>query len=564
MIKKVTPGEFFTANLPHQFLLLFFFIIVSGCGSLALGQDISWDLLNYHFYNGYAFLHHRLWQDVAPAMMQTYLNPYLDVLNYAIISISNPRMAVFLLGINSAIIGFFLYKTAIILFSSLSPSRQTAAASFSVYIGMTGVASVSLLGTATNDVNVALLIVVAVYCLLKALATPVNYPVHWIMVAAFLAGSAVGFKLTAATYVLGLLIGLIVSYGHSRECKKSVAYFILFSILGFVLVDGHWMWMLYQHFQNPFFPYYNNIFHSVFAPYVSFNLSPAEIRPHWQQYIFFPYYVAVGSNTFFSERALRDPRMAAVFIMTIIAVLTYCFQKYQTNYLKVQQVITKKKLPIAWRFVVAYFCVSYVAWLLEFAVYRYLLPLELLTGIIIVYLAQFILPSVGLRRVFLSALLVVFVMSTHYPDWGRMKIGPAYFTMNVPRIPPHSIVVIAAVPLAYTIPFFSEDTRFIGMTFVGLGEDISLAHHLPEDKHRKLLKEVMTQLIQNSTQSPIYSLTIQHNGPANKLTVFQTIRNNKRTFAILRHFDLIRDEDRCQTFSTNMGDILQLCPLRKT
>src|SRR5690606_2894984 len=47
--------------------------------AVVLGQDVSWDTLNYHAYNPHAWLHGRLHFDLQPAMRQTYFNPLLDV-----------------------------------------------------------------------------------------------------------------------------------------------------------------------------------------------------------------------------------------------------------------------------------------------------------------------------------------------------------------------------------------------------------------------------------------------------------------------------------------------------
>src|SRR5262245_29477979 len=56
--------------------------------AVLLGKEMNWDLLNYHFYNGYALLHGRLDLDVAPAQVQTFLNPLVDVPLYlAIVSL---------------------------------------------------------------------------------------------------------------------------------------------------------------------------------------------------------------------------------------------------------------------------------------------------------------------------------------------------------------------------------------------------------------------------------------------------------------------------------------------
>ncbi len=43
--------------------------------ALQLGQDQSWDLLNYHYYNPFALLEQRWGFDVAPAMRQTWFSP---------------------------------------------------------------------------------------------------------------------------------------------------------------------------------------------------------------------------------------------------------------------------------------------------------------------------------------------------------------------------------------------------------------------------------------------------------------------------------------------------------
>lgn len=43
------------------------------------GQDACWDLKNYHLYNAWAWLHGRPTTDLAPAGLQSYFSPYLDL-----------------------------------------------------------------------------------------------------------------------------------------------------------------------------------------------------------------------------------------------------------------------------------------------------------------------------------------------------------------------------------------------------------------------------------------------------------------------------------------------------
>ena len=59
-------------------------LLGAGC-ALALGQDSGHDLRNYHWYNPWALLNGRLSIDLAPAQLQTYFNPSLDLLYYGLI-----------------------------------------------------------------------------------------------------------------------------------------------------------------------------------------------------------------------------------------------------------------------------------------------------------------------------------------------------------------------------------------------------------------------------------------------------------------------------------------------
>jgi hypothetical protein len=60
-------------------ILAVFYFVLLGIVSLYLGQDISWDIRNYHFYNPYMLLTGRMQYDILPAQIQTFLNPTMDI-----------------------------------------------------------------------------------------------------------------------------------------------------------------------------------------------------------------------------------------------------------------------------------------------------------------------------------------------------------------------------------------------------------------------------------------------------------------------------------------------------
>ena len=48
------------------------------------GGDASWDMRNYHLCGPFALLHKNFGTDIAPAHMQTFLSPTLDLVYYSL------------------------------------------------------------------------------------------------------------------------------------------------------------------------------------------------------------------------------------------------------------------------------------------------------------------------------------------------------------------------------------------------------------------------------------------------------------------------------------------------
>ena len=88
-------------------------MLAAGTLAAIVRQDANWDLKNYHFYNAWAFVHQRMEIDVAPAQLQTYLNPLLDLPFYAMVAAGwPPRAIAFAMGLFAGAGAFFLVKVA--------------------------------------------------------------------------------------------------------------------------------------------------------------------------------------------------------------------------------------------------------------------------------------------------------------------------------------------------------------------------------------------------------------------------------------------------------------------
>jgi hypothetical protein len=67
MTLRMLRGQRATRCLLDAGLLLAAMLLAGAASVLLLRQDVNWDLQNYHFYNGWAFVHGRLGWDLAPA-----------------------------------------------------------------------------------------------------------------------------------------------------------------------------------------------------------------------------------------------------------------------------------------------------------------------------------------------------------------------------------------------------------------------------------------------------------------------------------------------------------------
>src|SRR5215470_18968835 len=141
--------------------------IVIGFGLLAvgLGQSSSWDLRNYHLYDGWAFWTQRGATDFAAAQLQTYFNPLLATFTYLLFANLPPWLATFLLG---ALQGLnFLPLRAIARRLLPTPPQREWLPLAVALVGTTGATQVSELGGSIGD-NIVSLPVLCAFALLVA------------------------------------------------------------------------------------------------------------------------------------------------------------------------------------------------------------------------------------------------------------------------------------------------------------------------------------------------------------------------------------------------------------
>jgi hypothetical protein len=450
MIKKTT------------FIVILIIPIICGIASLYLGKDVNWDLRNYHYYNAYAFLEHRLDFDIAPAQLQTFYNPFLDLPFFWMTQSLSSKTIGFILG---CLHGINLSLIFLIFFSITSFSHQF----WKIVIGMVVIMMSGLapgffseLGGTMNDNVTSIFVLLAIFFILiaydhfeqKKAAGRISL---FLLMAGFIMGIGVGLKPTIAPYALSSALALMVVF---PTWKHRIRYFLCYSsagIVGGIVSAGFWWWEMWTHYANPLFPYFNNIFQS---PYIQASVfTDTRFFPHhlWE-YVVWPLLFSWNSQRV-TELSFSDIRFAIVFIAYLIWGICVLFRskKPQQQHFHHPQIM----------FLIVFFALSFILWVITFSYYRYLVSLELLLPIILFALLERIISTNRIRMTvaILLTIVICLVFIIRPLNWGRVRWSDPYVNIktneSLERTDNAVMVMLGYSPMAYVIPYFPATTRFI-------------------------------------------------------------------------------------------------------
>lgn len=219
--------------------------------SLLRGQDANWDLRNYHLHNAWSWFEGRLGLDLAPAQLQSYFTPWLDLPYYLLVQHAPAPLAGAVLG---ALHGLAFVPLAWIAWRLLAADPQRAR--MAPVLALAGLASavfLSELGNTMGDNSTAPLVLGAL-----ALCLPgERWRAARVLGAGALLGLAVGLKLTNATYAVALGLAVLAAPRPWRERLGAAAGLTAATALAFALVAGPWLYRIWNEFGNPLFPQYN-------------------------------------------------------------------------------------------------------------------------------------------------------------------------------------------------------------------------------------------------------------------------------------------------------------------
>lgn len=481
--------------------------------SLWLGQDANWDLRNYHYYNAWALLNGRWAIDIAPAQLQSFHNPLPDLPFYFLARHWTARAVAIALAMATAIAAYFLVRIAVRLFAGESAARlrRVTCIVAAVAIGVTGAAGVAVIGSTMNEWPSTALVIASVYLALRG-------RIAW---AGFLVGCAAGLKLTYAVFAVGLVAGL-VTYGPWRERTRRAARVAAFIALGLLVTHGPWSAFLWHVHGNPVFPYFNGVFRS--PDELPVGLHDDRFGPRTLlQALAFPLYFARGHNDLVSSVGFRDYRLATLWVVGLLCLA---------------RALLRREWPgPPWRLVIVFFLAAYLAWMALFGIYRYVIALEMLSGVLIVAGVLYLARSPRLAYAVMIMLTALLVGTTRKMGWERIAFGERYFEVAVPAVEDGALVVLAPHhPMAYAAAFFPGRVRFVAPwnNLLVPGQASGLAHAAAGAIARH--------------EGPVYLLDAAVETP--------------ETRVLLEGFRLARDS--CRPVRSNIdADALRLCRLRR-
>jgi len=529
--------------LSHPLFWAIIYFVALGIISVILGQDVSWDLRNYHFYNPYMLLTGRFKYDVLPAQIQTFFNPLIDVPFF---------VAVYYLKLPPIVVGFLMggfhglnqWLVHLITYHSLDKVSERYRITLSIAAAITsifGAAYISELGTSIGDNTTSVFVLGGLFFIVSSLGKNLPIPSKNILLAGFLLGLATGFKLTNALYGISFLVAINFLPNSWSEKLRNLILSILSMAVGFSLTAGYWIILMWTKFANPLFPFYNKIFQS---PYIETDVNLQDLRflPRdiWQ-WLFYPFYFA-QEQTLVAELKFKESRFAIAYILIVI-LLGFILYRYGNKKLifPVNNLIYTSILS----FLLPFYLTAYSIWLKKFSIYRYLIVLELITPILILLIAAYFYPK---RKPVLLVTLGIFVLilATVKPlDWWRIPWSDNYFSIDRQALVQYQddvIVLWGGEPVGYVVPYFPSNTRFLRIT-----GNFGLS---PHTKMSKIAEEI----IDKTPESSLYLLEVNFE--------LKESDREKSKQAALEFRNLVIDRNNCQPF-INAIEKYSICKLRK-
>lgn len=232
---------------------------------VSLGElGLGWDALNHHIYLGWTAEQNRFDRDFLGAGYQSFQAPYV---NWPVYKMAAAGWTGASSGAILALLNIIAVWPVWMLARACAPGGAVfdlAMRALAVALALMSGVVLSAFGSTMNDVLAAAPLVWAVALAMEPAARAVDMAPakarRYVAVSGLCAGLAVALKLSNGP--LAVLMPGLWLFG-ARELRGRLAAVLLGSLAtlaGFGLGYGHWGWLLWRHFGNPVFPFYDHWF----------------------------------------------------------------------------------------------------------------------------------------------------------------------------------------------------------------------------------------------------------------------------------------------------------------
>ncbi|SAK71233.1 hypothetical protein AWB76_04438 [Caballeronia temeraria] len=419
--------------------------VLFGLYSLWLGADANWDLFNYHLYNPFAWLNGKLSIDFAPAGMQSFFNPMLDVGLYWLNTHVPSRVVGFAMGALHGLVFVLVFHIAR---HAVAQSAAEDANRVPLLLALAGALSPSFLtglGNSMGDDTTSLLILASLLILLASWDTLSSGRLRsWLVVAGggFVCGLGVGFKLTNAIFAVALCAALL---GYPASFGARVRFAFVFgvgSLAGFAVTGGYWLVHMWQSFGNPFFPLFAKWFPNPMTVPISGDVR--WLPRNLLETLLWPFVIAADPKRV-GESPVREVVWPIVYAVFWVWVAACGIAKLRGR--------SMPRLDARSRFVVVFVALGYLLWMKGFSIYRYVVAVEVLTPVVTFVLLQQLLDYRRARRVafWIIGGAVVVTVAGGVRSWGHEGWADPLYHAELPSL---------AEPARTTAIIYSESTAW--------------------------------------------------------------------------------------------------------
>ncbi len=404
--------------------------------------DTSGDVFLYHLFNGARGIQNWGWpfsvNEFYPLGFAN-VSPLFDILNYIVRSLAGYRLGTIVSLVAYWLIiwvalrlarevGYNLRRMHPIIFYLLTANA----------VIVTGL--VFQVATYFVDILTASLIMILILLVLQSVKKPSPWQFY---ISSAIIGIVLAGKITAIAFVLPILLVMAWSYLRYTYGKKIEISSILIVVICMLLVIAPSFFYGFQNWSrtgNPFFTFYNNIFHSQYYPSVGFTNDTGGTTKI--EKLFWPVTWLENPSRLGVPYAFFSDLKLPFTWLTSISVLVLYFRK-------------KKRRSGAIVLLASITFISFTVWSLVFGAERYISVAIILGGILLIPLVELLYDGLAHRRPIIklgSLFLLVAILS--FITWQNVNI--LKFALTTDMSARRTLISNSQLHLAQ-IPFLAEN-----------------------------------------------------------------------------------------------------------